>query len=304
MTSNGKPVLPGDVIGFAGLGRMGHPMASVLAQAGYRVTGFDISAAARDSWSDRTGCACADSVAGLAEEARALGLMLPDSAAVGSVLIEQGLPSLLPAGAIVIDMGSSIPGKTRELAAEAARRGLSYVDAPVSGGVSGAREGNLTIMVGGEPVPVDQVRELLAAMGSRVMRVGGSGAGHAVKAINNLLSATHLLVTSEAMAAAARFGLDVPTALDVINGSSGRSGSTLNKWPNFIVPGSFDSGFSLALMVKDMRIALELITSTGGPAELAGASLELWERAAGALNPDADHTEIARWLDPGLQAGP
>jgi 3-hydroxyisobutyrate dehydrogenase len=300
MTGNGAAVLPGAVIGFAGLGRMGQPMASRLAAAGYRVAGFDISAAAREAWSDRTGCACVDSVADLAARADAVILMLPDSAAVCSVLLGQGLLDLLRARAIVMDMSSSVPGTTRELAAQAARRGLSYIDAPVSGGVSAARDGTLTIMVGGEPGPVDRVHAPLAVMGSRVMHVGGSGAGHAVKALNNLLSATHLLVTSEAMVAAERFGLDVPTALAAINGSSGRSGSTLAKWPDFIVTGSFDSGFSLALMLKDMRVALELITSAGGRAELAAASLGLWERAGGTLRPDADHTEIARWVDPEL----
>jgi 3-hydroxyisobutyrate dehydrogenase len=300
MTGKGAAVLPGEVIGFAGLGRMGQPMAGRVAGAGYRVVGFDVSAAARDSWSQRTGSTCVDSVAALAAEASAVILMLPDSVAVCDILLEQHLLDLLKTGAIVIDMSSSVPEKTRELAAEAARRGLSYVDAPVSGGVSGARDGTLTIMVGGEPGPVDRVRGLLAVMGSRVMHLGGSGAGHAVKALNNLLSATHLLVTSEAMVAATRFGLDLPAVLEAINSSSGRSGSTLNKWPNFIVTGSFDSGFSLALMVKDMRIARELITSTGGRAELAAASLDLWERAAGTLGPGADHTEIARWLDPGL----
>jgi 3-hydroxyisobutyrate dehydrogenase len=299
MTGKGAAVLPGEPIGFAGLGRMGRPMASRLAEAGYRVAGFDISVAARDSWSDSTGCASVDSAAGLAAGARAVVLMLPDSAAVSHVLIGQGLLGLLQAGAIVVDMSSSAPEKTRELAAEAARRGLSYVDAPVSGGVSGAQDGTLTIMVGGDPGPVDRVRELLAVMGSTVMHVGGAGAGHAVKALNNLMSATHLLISSEAMVAAARFGLDVPTALAAVNGSSGRSGSTLSKWPKFIVPGSFDSGFSLALMVKDIRTAVELIMSAGGRAELAEANLEMWERAADALGPDADHTEIARWVDSG-----
>ena len=129
------------------------------------------------------------------------------------------------------------------------------------------------------------------------MHVGDVGAGHAVKALNNLLSATHLLVTSEAMAAAAAFGLDVPVVLDAINTSSGRSGSTENKWPNFIVPGTFDSGFALRLMLKDMRIALGLAESAGTESRLSAAAVELWAQAADDLPADADHTEIARWLD-------
>jgi 3-hydroxyisobutyrate dehydrogenase len=290
---------PGTTIGFAGLGRMGQPMATRLAEAGYRVIGFDVSQAARDAWSAgaSAGRRTVGTVTGLAAEADAIVLMLPDSAVVSSVLVQQGLLEQMPAGTVVIDMSSSVPAQTRELAAAAELIGVSYVDAPVSGGVAGARQGTLTIMVGGEAAAVNRVRAPLHVLGSRVLHVGGSGAGHAVKALNNLLSATHLLITSEAMVAAARFGLDVPTALDAINSSSGRSGSTENKWPNFVVTGSFDSGFSLSLMVKDMRIGLQLIESTGSEAGLAAASVRLWDEAAGALEPQADHTEIARWLD-------
>jgi 3-hydroxyisobutyrate dehydrogenase len=133
-------------------------------------------------------------------------------------------------------------------------------------------------------------------MGSRVLHVGDCGAGHAVKALNNLLSGTHLLVTSEAMAAAAEFGLNVPAVLDAINTSSGRSGSTENKWPNYIVPETFNSGFPLRLLLKDMRIALGLANSAGTPSRLSAAATEIWAEAAAGLPADADHTEIARWL--------
>jgi 3-hydroxyisobutyrate dehydrogenase len=122
------------------------------------------------------------------------------------------------------------------------------------------------------------------------------GAGDAVKALNNLMSATHLLVTSEAMEAARRFGLDAATVLDVVNTSSGRSGSTQNKWPNFILPETYDSGFGLRLMLKDMRIALSLAESLGAPRELSRRAVDLWDEAAQALDPAADHTEVARWL--------
>jgi 3-hydroxyisobutyrate dehydrogenase len=135
-------------------------------------------------------------------------------------------------------------------------------------------------------------------LGARIVAVGDVGAGHAVKALNNLLSATHLLVTSEAMSAAAEFGLDVPTVLDAINTSTGRSWSTQTKWPDYVVPRTFDSGFSLRLLLKDMRIALGLAETMGTPASLAAAATELWALAADELPADADHTEIARWLDP------
>ena len=285
---------PGAAVGFVGLGRMGTPMATRLAEAGYRVQGYDVSEQAVRSWAERAEGACpAASLDATAAGAAAVILMLPDSAVVRSVL--DGL--VLAPGTVVVDMSSSEPLVTRELAAGIARGGATLVDAPVSGGVAGAVSGALTIMVGGAPADVRRVRPLLDVLGARVVHCGDVGAGHAVKALNNLLSATHLLATSEAMTAAAEFGLDVPTVLAAINTSSGRSGSTENKWPNFIVPRTFDSGFSLRLMLKDMRIALGLAEAAGTPAALSAAAVSLWAEAAQALPADADHTEIARWLE-------
>ncbi len=300
MTDGQAPVTPGAAVGFAGLGRMGAPMAARLAAAGYRVTGYDISAAARGAWATGTGGAVAADPAGVAAGAAAVVLMEPDAAAVRDVAGQPDFLGALAPGAVVVDMSSSVPQVTRELAATVAARGAAMVDAPVSGGVTGARQGSLTVMAGGEAADVDRVRPLLEVLGSRVLHVGGPGAGHAVKALNNLMSGTHLLVTSEAMAAAARLGLDIPTVLDAINTSSGRSGSTENKWPNHIVPRSFASGFSLSLLLKDMRIALDLVESAGLPSHLSAAAVASWAEAAAALPAGADHTEIARWVDPGL----
>jgi 3-hydroxyisobutyrate dehydrogenase len=167
----------------------------------------------------------------------------------------------------------------------------------VSGGVRGAVEGSLTIMVGGPPDACEAITPLLRCLGSRVVRCGEPGSGHAVKALNNLMSAAHLLASSEAIQIGLAFGLDPRVILDVVNGSSGRSGSTMTKWPDYILTGSYDSGFRLRLMVKDMRIALGLAESAGVSATLSSAALELWARAEHDLPEEADHTEIARWLD-------
>jgi len=287
-------IRPGATVGFVGLGKMGGPMATRLAEAGYQVQGYDVSEQAVRSWAERAeGARPAASLDAAAAEAAAVILMLPDSAVVRSVL--DGL--VLAPGTVIVDMSSSEPLVTRELAAEIARAGATLVDAPVSGGVTGAVSGRLTIMAGGAPADIERVRPLLDVLGARVVHCGDVGAGHAVKALNNLLSATHLLVTSEAMTAAAGFGLDVPTVLAAINTSSGRSGSTENKWPNFIVPRTFDSGFSLRLMLKDLRIALGVAEAAGTPAALSAAAASLWAEAAQVFSPDADHTEIARWLE-------
>jgi 3-hydroxyisobutyrate dehydrogenase len=292
-TNATKTSLP--TVSFVGLGRMGLPMARRLTDAGYRVTGYDQGEAATREFAAsapapgdvRHACRGADVVI----------LMLPDSAAVASVLEEAGVFEVIAARAVIVDMGSSEPMETRRLAARADELGVRFVDAPVSGGVAGAESGRLTIMVGGEAAEVEELRPLLGVLGGRVLHVGPSGAGHAVKALNNQLSATHLLATSEAMLTARAFGLDVARVLDAVNHSSGRSGSSENKWPNFVLTGRYDSGFALGLMVKDMRIAAELARAVGRQAPLGDAALGMWEAAASDLPPGADHTEIARWVE-------
>ncbi|MEO3860330.1 NAD(P)-dependent oxidoreductase [Acrocarpospora sp. B8E8] len=275
-------------VGFVGLGRMGLPMAARLVSAGFRVRAYDIS---RPEGIDVTG-----DVTEVAEGAGAVVLMLPDSDAVEAVLEDAGLLAAVAPGTVLIDMGSSQPLRTRALAARAAERGVRLVDAPVSGGVKGAVDGTLTIMAGGDQDDLDRVRPILETLGSRVLRLGPVGAGHALKALNNLMSATHLLITAEALLAGQRFGLDPETMLAAVNGSSGRSGSTENKWPNFVLPGTFDSGFGLRLMLKDMRIAVDLAEATGVASRLGRACADLWADAAEHLPPAADHTEIVRWL--------
>jgi 3-hydroxyisobutyrate dehydrogenase len=149
--------------------------------------------------------------------------------------------------------------------------------------------------VGGPADDVAAARPWLECLG-RVVHAGPIGAGDAVKALNNLLSAVHLWVTSEAMLVGQRFGIDPDVLLEVFNSSSGRSGSTENKWPNFIRPGSFDSGFALRLMLKDMQIATRLARECGLPSRLGEAAVGLWDEAASSLDPAADHTEVARYL--------
>lgn len=293
-TTGRAAILPGAEVGFIGLGKMGGPMSRRLAEAGYHVRGYDVSEAGLVAWAGRVPDGVAvPSAASAAAGAGAVILMLPDSAVVTSVFDE-----ILPAmrrGDVIVDMSSSLPQSTRDLAAKAAASGVAFVDAPVSGGVVGAESGRLTVMAGGAEADVARVRPVLDVIGGRVAHVGASGAGHAVKAVNNLMSAIHLLGSSEALDAAVAFGLDPAVALEVINTSSGRSASTENKFPNYILPGTFNSGFTMRLMVKDMRIALGLAQEAGTESALSALALSLWERAAGELGGDPDHTEIARW---------
>ena len=281
-------------IGFVGLGNMGMPIVTRLLEAGYAVVGFDVAAEQRAALAALGGQA-AGALADAVDGVDALILMLPDSTIVASVMSDPGLRAALHPGLLVIDMGSSEPVKTRALAAELDALGVELVDAPVSGGVAGATNGKLTIMVGGAPRALKRVTPVLSNLGT-VHHAGPVGSGHAIKALNNLISATHLWITSEAMLAGQRFGLQPEAMLEIINGSSGRSGSSENKWPNFILTGSFDSGFGLRLMLKDMRTATNLASQLGVPVELGDAAVRRWAEAAEALSPTADHTEVARWL--------
>ncbi|MDT7598653.1 MAG: 3-hydroxyisobutyrate dehydrogenase [Pseudonocardiales bacterium] len=294
-----EPELPG-VAGFVGLGRMGDPMVRRLAAGGVSVRGYDAAAGATEGLAGivTAVASAADAAAG----APVVILMLPDSDVVEKV-VDGGLLDALGDGALLVDMSSSEPLRTRALARRVAERGVTLVDAPVSGGVSGARAGTLTIMVGGPADAAATLTPLLSLMG-RVRHVGDVGAGHALKALNNLMSAAHLLASSEAILAGQRFGLDPAVMLDAVNGSSGRSGSTENKWPNYVLPETYDSGFTAGLMVKDIRIALGLAEATGAPSQLTARTVELWGRAVEQLGPGADHTEIVRWLRRAGEPGP
>ncbi|HTU73697.1 MAG TPA: NAD(P)-dependent oxidoreductase [Trebonia sp.] len=295
----GPPVVgPGSLIGFVGLGHMGVPMAAHLAAAGYLVTGHDISGQARQR--ARVAAPAVGLPGTLAEAARdaeAVILMLPDSRVIKQVTTEQGLLSAMPEGSLLIDMSSADPAATERLARQAAARDIAVVGAPVSGGVAGAVQASLTIMAGGAALAVERARPVLEVLGRHVLHVGTTpGAGHALKGLNNLLSAIHLLATSEAMVAGQRFGLDPAVMLEAINTSSGRSGSTQAKWPDHILPATYDSGFSASLLVKDMLIGLGVEREFGTGSQLAEAAVDIWRRAATWLPADADHTQIVRWL--------
>jgi len=301
-------------VGFIGLGNMGIPMTRRLVAAGYHVRGLDTSAEARENFaaigsSDAGGGVTAITELGsVGDGADAVILMLPDSDIVERVLLGRlarepadtpagGLLVNLAPGTTIIDMSSSDPARTRVLAELAGSARMTLIDAPVSGGVAGARAGSLMIMVGGPSESFERFKPMLSAIGKRVVHAGDVGAGHAVKALNNLMSAAHLLASSEALIAGRRFGLDPAVMLEIINGASGRSGSTENKWPNYVLTEKYDAGFSIRLMVKDLKLALGIEHATGVPSAASEAVVATWEAALADLPPDVDHTTIARWLN-------
>jgi 3-hydroxyisobutyrate dehydrogenase len=283
---------PGAAIAFVGLGRMGLPMAGHLVRAGYDVRAFDVAAAARERFGPGAAASAGEAAAGAA----AVVLMLPTSDDVEAVLLSGGLLAELRPDTLVIDMGSSEPLRTKALAERAAARGVALIDAPVSGGVAGAEAASLTIMAGGPGATVAACRPLLQTVGAKVVHAGPVGAGHALKALNNLLSATTFLASCEAVEIGRRFGLDPETMLDAINASTGRSLATERKLPDQVLTGRYASGFALALMAKDMRIAVGLADALGAERALGERALELWEQAREALPVGADQTEVARWV--------
>ncbi|WP_051093368.1 NAD(P)-dependent oxidoreductase [Sphingobium indicum] len=290
------PIAAPATIGFIGLGAMGLPMATRLLEAGYRVRGFDVSGAMLSRLAAAGGTAC-KSPGATTNGATAVITMLPNSAIVQSVVLEDAEPladSL--ADAVLIDMSSSAPTSTRMIGQRLAQRGLTMIDAPVSGGVQRATTGTLTIMAGGETQHVARVEPILATLGSVIFATGPLGSGHAMKALNNFMSAAGLTAACEALRVGQQFGLDPGQMVDILNLSTGRNNSTENKIKPFVLSGSYAGGFSLALMAKDLAVAADLADAMGLASPLAHATAELWSQARDALPRGADHTEIDRFL--------
>lgn len=287
-------------VAFIGLGAMGYPMAGRIAAAGHPLHVYDLHPGAAQRFAAEFAArACASAVDAVAG-AEFVITMLPSSNEVEKTVLGDartaGIAGALPSGAIVIDMSSSEPLRTRALAASAAERGVTLIDAPVSGGVRKARDGTLAIMVGGDQEAFDRCEPILRTMGSTLVRTGAVGSGHAMKALNNFVSAAGLVATVEALHIGERFGLDPHVMTRVLNASTGRNNTTENKVEQFMLSGRFDSGFALGLMAKDVGIALDLAEALGVPAELGKACHRLWQRAAEQAGA-ADHTEMYLLLD-------
>lgn len=282
-------------IGFVGIGNMGWPMAANLLKAGFAVTVADaVPGRARD-FAREVGGQAAAGAAEAAAGADAVITILPTSKHVAAV-VEEMLESL-PAGAVVIEMSSGVPGVTRQLAERLAAKGCAMTDCPVSGGVPRARTGELAIMAGGEAAVLDRIGPVLEAVGSSVHRCGGIGNAQAMKALNNLVSAGGFLIGIEALLIGQKFGLDPALMVDVLNSSTGMNNSTQKKFKQFVLSRRFDSGFGLDLMVKDLSIALEVGRESGTPTPFAALCREMWASAGSLLGPGQDHTAVAQLVE-------
>jgi len=282
-------------IAFAGIGNMGWPMAANLVKAGFEVTVCDVAPGRAASFATETGAKAAATPAEAANGADCVVIIVPTSKQVGEA-VEAMLPSL-KAGMLVIDMTSGQPGRTREIAAMLEGHGVAMIDCPVSGGVPRAKTGQLAIMVGGPAAEIDRAEPVLKAMGTSVYRCGDIGAGQAMKALNNLVSAGGYLIGIEALLIGQRFGLDPTTMVDVLNASSGMNNSTQKKFKEYVLSRRFDAGFGLDLMVKDLSIALEVGRETTTPAPFSALCREMWLAAATSLGQGVDHTAVAKMLE-------
>jgi 3-hydroxyisobutyrate dehydrogenase len=274
-------------VGFVGLGNMGSALAANLVAAGVAVLAHDV--AGPDRVPD--GATFLGSTEEIAARAEVVVLSLPDAVAVEHVI---GQLLKAPARRVrhVVDTSTVGVAAARAMAALLDANGVQYVEAPVSGGVAGARARTLSVMWAGDDDAIDAVRPVLAGLSDRVYRVGDRpGAAQALKLANNFLSATALAATSEAVAFGLANGLDMGTMLEVLNVSSGRSAATEDKFPNHVLTGRYASGFANSLMAKDLRLYLDATADAGTRARVAEVTADIWEEFTANV-PGADFTRI------------
>jgi 3-hydroxyisobutyrate dehydrogenase-like beta-hydroxyacid dehydrogenase len=284
-------------VGFIGLGAMGFPMAQRVIKAKFPlVTTFHRRREPADALA-LLGANVVRTPAEVASEADVIITILPaDSELEQTILGPDGVLEAMAPGKVLIEMttGTAMSLLKIEKAIEAA--GAHLVDAPVSGGTSGAAAGTLTIMVGGTPELIEQVRPVLNAMGNRIIHVGGSGQGKTIKMINQMMAAVHLLVIGEAFSLGIRCGADPNTMYDVIKDSSGYSRMMDLRLPDFLLAGSFEPGFKLDLMKKDVQLALDSARAKGAPVFLTSLTAQIFSAASAAGYGNDDFSRAADFL--------
>jgi 3-hydroxyisobutyrate dehydrogenase len=283
-----------DSIGFVGLGAMGALMVARLIDAGHDVAVFDTRAEAMAPHIARGARAC-PSAGAVADAASTVLVSLPTPDVVRAVARELAQGDAIRA---FVDLSTTGPEVAAEVAASLSAAGVACLDAPVSGGVAGAQAGTLTIMAAGDEALFESLRPLLEVLGRNVVLVGAEpGQGQLAKVLNNLLSASAIAITGEALTLGVRGGLSARTLLDVFNSSSGRNTASADKFPRHVLPRTFGAGFRLELMHKDVELCLAEARRQEVPMALGGAVGALWTRAAASAAAGADCTEIVRMLE-------
>jgi 3-hydroxyisobutyrate dehydrogenase len=292
-------------VGFVGVGAMGKRMAANLANAGFALVIRDADPATQEQFIAAYGGEPGTAPRSFAATSVVV-TMLPDGAAVREAVLgwEGGIAAALPRGAVVLDMSSSDPVGTAALGRDLAAMGIRLVDAPVSGGITRAESGTLSLMVGGQDEDAfGRVRPVLEILGARIFRTGRLGSGHAMKALNNFLGAAAYTTAAEALAIGHEFGLDPRVMLDVINTSTGRSFNTEVVLKDDVITGRYGTRFALGLLAKDVGIAADLAEAVGVDAPACQLMRRRWAEAAADLGFSADHSEAhKRWWPINLQA--
>lgn len=284
-------------VGVVGLGSLGGRIAGRLLTQGCSVGVYDTNAERVAELAQR-GATPHTSISELGSVYDVVLTVLPDAKVVQQVVMgDDGLLAGLKSGSVLVDMTSSVAAVTKQIATNLKTRGIDMLDAPVSGGVKKAEQGTLAIMVGGDAAVFERVKPVLSLIGEQILHLGDIGSGHTVKALNNLIVAATLSITAEAMAVGVKMGVDAQKILDAINVGSGRSVSSETKFPQQVLSGKFEPGFSLALMSKDVGIALEMANETHVPAWIASTVHELWKYGLSQGYGDEDHTAIARVIE-------
>ncbi len=286
-----------DLLGFIGVGRMGGPMANRLIDAGFRLCIYDVSDEATRPLVAR-GAELAASPAEVASSAEIVFMSLPTPDVVREVALG-GNGGLINGSRVrtVVDLSTTGPGVATEVAAQLAERRIGWVDAPVSGGMTGAKAGTLSVMVSC-PQPTFQKMEPILKVFGRLFHAGDKpGQAQTAKLANNLLAATALVATSEVMAMGVKAGLDAKVLIDIINASSGRNSATQDKFPRAILPRTFDFGFATGLSYKDVRLCVEEAEALGVPMVVGGAVREMLAITRARFGASSDFTFVARLLE-------
>jgi 3-hydroxyisobutyrate dehydrogenase-like beta-hydroxyacid dehydrogenase len=283
-------------LGFIGVGKMGGPMAGRLLDAGHTLTLFDSREAAMRPLLDR-GARQAASAAAVASEAETVLVSLPTPDIVKQVAL--GADGIASGRSVknLVDLSTTGPRVAREIAAGLAAKGITAVDSPVSGGVSGAQNGTLAVMLA---CPQDRralLEPVLKVFGSVFYLGDQPGHGQTMKLANNLLSATAMAISSEAIVMGVKAGLDPRIMLDVINAGSGRNTATQDKFPRRILTRSFDHGFTNSLMFKDVKLCVEEAEAMGVPMWVGSAVRQLWSYSCTHMGPETDFTTVVRCIE-------
>jgi 3-hydroxyisobutyrate dehydrogenase len=285
-------------IAFLGLGAIGRPMATRIAAAKLPLTVWNRTAERAADFARASGARHAATPADAARDADVIVTCLSTSPDVYSLLDgPDGLLAGMKRGSTLVDCTSGDPGTSRRIAQRLSEAGATFIDAPVSGGVTGAEKGTLTIMVGGDAAVLDRVRPVLETFGQKIVHCGDVGAGDTVKAVNQAFLAIHLLSAAEGLATLVKEGVDPTKALEVINASSGRSNSSMNLIPERVLTRAFPRTFRLALLEKDIGIAADMARENRVPAPVTQLTADIFRIARGELGEIADHVEIVKLVE-------